>query len=233
MVDTVDGYGISDGLRIDNMMDGYQWHAEVGGAVYSKRAYMSDIHDDAWEIEEMVGDVYIYDCLVEGCCSGISDRGGALARLPSSKLVVDGLLMWIKPQKDVVNSSDEFQGCSGDGCQEVAHSSRFSFAIWKGEAVSRPTIVVRNSWFRIDRMSGYGPSSMAWPGAGLSWGRGSTSYTYTNVKVLWTGLDLAGNPTRAPYPGPPLPPGVKLVTGPDALAMWEAAAAAWKTDHGS
>jgi hypothetical protein len=211
------------------MMDGYRLKGEGDG--YLKRCWFSNIGDDALELEELRGNVFVYDCLWE-CVTAFSDRGGAVAPRSTSRLEVDGLLCWIKPQKDVVNSSGEFQGCSGDGCQEVADSSRFSFAIWKGEAVSRPTVVVRNSWFRIDRVSGYGPSSMAWPGAGLTWGSGTTSYSYKNVKLLWTGLDLAGNPTRAAYPGPPLPPGVKLVTGPDALDMWEAAAAAWKADHG-
>jgi hypothetical protein len=231
--DSARGYIVADGVRVDNMMDGYRLKGQGDG--YLKRCWFSNISDDALELEEIRGNVFVYDCLWE-CVTALSDRGGAVAPLSSSRLEVDGLLCWIKPQKDIINSSREFQGCSGrgvgQGCQELADSGKFSFAIWKGEAASRPTIVVRNSWFRIDRMSCYGTSSMAWPGAGLTWGSGTTSYTYKNVKVLWTGLDLAGNPTNAAYPGPALPSGVKLVTGPDALDMWEAAAAAWKADHG-
>jgi hypothetical protein len=231
--DSPSGYSVADGVRVDNMMDGYRLKGQGDG--YLKRCWFSDISDDALELEDLGGNVFVYDCLWE-CVTAFSDRDGSVAPLPTSRLEVDGLLCWIKPRKDSIDSSDEFQGCSGDGagegCQELADSGRFSFAIWKGGAESRPTIVVRNSWFRIDRLSSYGASSMAWPGACLTGGSGATSYRYRNVKVLWTGLDLAGNPTGAPYPGPPLPAGVELVTGPDALDLWEAAAAAWKTDHG-
>jgi hypothetical protein len=231
--DSAEGWMIGDRIRVDNMMDGYRFKGQGDG--YLKRSWFSNISDDALELEEIRGNVFVHDCLWE-CVTAFSDRDGAVAPLPTSRLEVDGLLCWIKPQKDMIRSSSEFQGCSGTGagggCQELADTGRFSFAIWKGGPVSRPTVVVRNSWFRIDRMSSYGASSMAWPGAGLTWGHGSTSYTYKNVKLLWTGLDLAGNPTRAPYPGPPLPPGMQLVSGHDALQMWEAAAAAWKTDHG-
>jgi hypothetical protein len=231
--DSATGWIIGDRIRVDNMMDGYRFKGQGDG--YLKRSWFSNISDDALELEDIRGNVFVYDCLWE-CVTAFSDRDGTAAPLPTSRLEVDGLLCWIKPQKDRVHSSGEFQGCSGTGahggCQELADSGRFSFAIWKGGAVSRPTVVVRNSWFRIDRMSCYGASSMAWPGAGLTWGHGSTSHSYKNVKLLWTGLDLAGNPSRAPYPGPPLPPGVQLVSGREALDMWESAAAAWKADHG-
>ena len=230
--DSAAGYSVADRVRVENMMDGYRLKGEGDG--YLKRCWFSDISDDALELEEIRGDVFVYDCLWE-CVTAFSDRDGGVAPRPTSRLEVDGLLCWIKPQRDVIDSSDEFKGCSGgagEGCQELADSGKFSFAVWKGGEQSRPTIRVRNSWFRIDRLSCYGSSSMAWPGAGLTWGGGATSATYRNVRVLWTGLDLDGNPTSTPYPGPPLPAGVKLVTGPDALEMWEEAAAAWKADHG-
>jgi hypothetical protein len=230
---TAAGWIITDGVRVSKMMDAYRLRGD--GTGYIKRLYASDIADDAFEIEELNGDVYIYDTLIDGCCVGISDRDGAALR-SDNKLEIDGLLMWIKPWTDVKNSSGTFQGCSGtgpgSGCEELAISGKFGFTPWKGHEDSRSTVIVRNSWFRIDRMSCYGTSSMAWPGAGLTWGRGTPAPVYKNVKVLWTGLDLSGNPTDTPYPGPALPKGVELVSGPAALAMWDRAAVAWKTAHG-
>jgi hypothetical protein len=230
---TAAGWIITDGVRVSKMMDAYRLRGD--GTGYIKRLYGSDIADDAFEIEELNGDVYIYDTLIDGCCVGISDRGGAALR-SDNKLEIDGLLMWVKPWTDVENSSGTFQGCSGtgpgSGCEELAVSGKFGFAPWKGDEYSRSTVIVRNSWFRIDRMSCYGTSSMAWPGAGLTWGTGTPAPVYENVKVLWTGLDLSGNPTDTSFPGPALPSGVELVSGSAALAMWDRAAAAWKTAHG-
>jgi hypothetical protein len=199
--DSPSGYSIADRVRVENMMDGYRLKGEGDG--YLKRCWFSDISDDALELEEIRGNVFVYDCLWE-CVTAFSDRDGAVAPLPTSRLEVDGLLCWIKPQRDIANSSDEFQGCSGgagEGCQELADSGKFSFAIWKGGEQSRPTISVRNSWFRIDRLSSYGSSSMAWPGAGLTWGSGARSYTYRNVKCCGPALTLTRTrpapPTRA------------------------------------
>lgn len=231
--DSATGYIVADGIRVDNMMDGYRFKGD--GTGYLKRSWLSNISDDGIEFEELTGDCYIYDCLFEGCCTGFSDRGGTPPPLSTSKIEVDGVLLWLKGQKDIINSSVEFQGCSGTaGCQELADSGKFTFAIWKGEPTSRPTVVVRNSWFRVDRLSCYGATAMAWPGtAGDDWGINyTTSYTFTNCKLLWTGLDLAGQPTSAAYPGPTLPAGVELVSGASALTMWNAAAASWKTAHG-
>jgi hypothetical protein len=230
--DSDSGYVIADRVRVHNMMDGYRFKGRGDG--YLKRCWFSDISDDALEFEDIRGNVFVYDCLWE-CVTAFSDRDGSATPLPSSRLEVDGLLCWIKPQKDAAGSSSEFSGCSGgagEGCGELGESGKCSFAIWKGSSQSRPRIVVRNSWFRIDRLSCYGASSMAWPGGGLTWGSGGTSYSYRNVKVLWTGLNVAGRPTGRSYPGPRLPSGVELVTGAKALDMWEGAVAAWKDDHG-
>jgi len=223
--ESIDGFAVSDGVRVERMFDGYRFvgrGAGAGAGAYLKRFYGSDLRDDCLERDEFTGDVYLYDSLFEGCYSGISDRGVPAAT--GARTVLDGVLMWIKPTTDRRHSTSADWCNTGEGCHELETQGAGTFAIWKGEADASGVVEVRNSWFRLDRRTVWGIDSMAWPcTAGSSWGTGTTC-TYRNVKLLWTG--------SGPYPGPALPAGVELVTGARALRMWNAAAAAWRVDHG-
>lgn len=223
------GYVIGENIQVSKMMDGYRFLGN--GTAYLKRFYGSSLFDDFIEVEDLVGNVFIYDCLVEGCYSGISDREGPARS--SGTITIDGLLLWLKPVKDLDGSSVEDDACQTTaGCNELNANGKGTFGIWKGEPASR-NLTVRNSWFRLDRRTTWDINDgMSWPGTGTSdWGTGA-SISYTNCKLLWTGLDTAGNATATAYPGPALPAGVQLVTGQTALDMWNRAAFAWKESHG-
>jgi hypothetical protein len=223
--DTARGFAVADGLRVERMFDGYRFvghGAGAGAGAYLKRFYGRDLRDDCLERDEFTGDVYVYDSLFEGCYSGISHVG--LPAAAGARTVLDGVLMWIKPTTDRRHSTSADWCGSTEGCHELEARGAGTFAVWKGEAEASEVVEVRNSWFRLDRRTVWGIDSMAWPcGSGSLWGRG-TRCTYSNVKLLWTSAD--------PYPGPPLPAGVELVTGTRALRMWDQAATAWKADHG-
>lgn len=214
---TAGTFAVADGIRVDNFFDGYR---KIGlGTGYLKRAYFTSLKDDCVENEVndlgAHGSISIYDSLME-CYSGISDAGNAAA--PGTTTALDGVLLWIKPTKDRVGP----KSCRGDQCGELADGTA-NADLWKGLAISTQTVEVHNTWFRLDEASAWDLSGMAFPCTpSSSWG--ATSCVYDNVKVLWTGT--------GPYPGPPLPDGVTLVTGQDALDQWNAAAADWKADHG-
>ncbi|HJU02319.1 MAG TPA: hypothetical protein VJ966_14080 [Actinomycetes bacterium] len=228
------GYLVGDSLVVSNIGDGYRFVDK--GVAYLKRIWARDLRDGFVEFDELTGDAFIYDCLVEGCYSGISDIGSGTNS--AKTLTVDGLLLHLKPTVD----TPQAQGgtwCGGTGgCNElngVWSDGRYrgSNGIWEGDSGSYGTVIVRNSWFRLDRYSAWGPAPMMWPGqAGAQWNNSATLTIGDNVKVLWTGMDRSFNPTSAAYPGPTLPAGITLVTGSAALSMWNAAAAAWKTAHG-
>jgi hypothetical protein len=223
--DSAHGFAVSDGVRVDRMFDGYRFvgtGAGLGAGAYLKRFYGSDLRDDCLERDEFTGDVYVYDSLFEGCYSGISEIGRRAAA--GARTILDGVLMWVKPTTDRRHSRSADWCDTSEGCRELEIRGAGTFAIWKGEGDGSDVVEVRNSWFRLDRRTVWGLDAMAWPcGAGSSWGIKPTC-TYRNVKLLWTSTD--------PYPGPPLPSGVELVTGARALGLWDAAAAAWKADHG-
>jgi hypothetical protein len=223
--DRADGFAVADGVRVERMLDGYRFigrGAGPGAGAYLKRFYGSDLRDDCLERDEFTGDVYVYDSLFEGCYSGISAIG--LPAADGARTVLDKVLMWIKPTTDRRHSASGDWCRTPEGCHELETRHAGSFAIWKGEANAPNVVEVRNSWFRLDRRTVWGIEGMAWPCTpGSTWGTGTTC-TYRNVKVLWTGED--------PYPGPPLPAGVELVTGARARTMWDTAAAAWKAEHG-
>jgi hypothetical protein len=225
------GYAVADGVVVKRMGDGFRFVDE--GTAYLKRFWGADLNDGFIELDAWTGDAFIYDCLVEGCYSGISDIGSGSNR--GKTLTVDGLLLWIKPTVDTPSSrGGEWAGDGGFAELDVAWSDgryRGSNGIWEGDPGSFGTVVVRNSWFRIDRPSVW--NNLGWPGqAAATWNPQANLTVGPNVRVLWTGMSRSGVTTSQGYPGPALPAGVELVSGQGALTMWNLATAAWKTAHG-
>lgn len=234
-ISTDSGYAVIDGTRVSYWLDGYR--ASGLGDAYLKRLWMADIWDDCWEVEEVRGDVFIYDSLCEGTVTGIAERGNQ-PHNDDSGTYIDGLLMWIKP---VFEHPKEAASCnSAEGCAELAATSKMSYGIWKGDATSTPRVEVRNSLFRVDRRTTFSLSpAMAFPctrenaTSSSPWGDGSppTRCVYDNVKLLWTGP--GAYPGALPVDGRFGATGtVELVSGPRALHLWQAAVNDWKADHG-
>lgn len=233
------GFLVADSLRVSGIGDAYRFVDD--GVAYLKRIYASNIRDGFVEFDELTGDAYIYDCLVEKCYSGFSDIGSGTNS--GKTLTVDGVLMWLCPTVDTDESPGAGTWCGGTGgCTElngVWSDGKFrgSNGIWEGDSGSYGTVIVRNSWFRIDRPSAWGPAPMLWPGqTGAQWNNSSTLTIGQDVKILWTGATktLSGGEIAAggnSYPST-VPSGVQLVTGQTALDMWNRAAAAWKAAHG-
>ena len=234
------GYSIADTMKITNIGDGYRF-TDSATTAWLKRIYCKDLRDGFVEFDEMTGNAVIYDCLVEGCYSGFSDIGSGTNS--GNTLTVDGVLMWLKPTVDTDEDPGTGTWCGGTGgCPElngVWSDGRFrgSNGIWEGDSGSFGTVVVRNSWFRMDRTSAWGPAPMKWPGqSGAQWNNSTALTIGPNVKMLWTGASktLVSGEIAAganSYPST-LPSGVELITGQAALDKWNKAAAAWKKDHG-
>lgn len=143
---------------------------------------------------------------------------------PGKKLTLDGGLFW---GREVTDARDTLSGswCSGDGCDllDAKHKGFNSFFEVKGTAVPPPTVEIRNTVFRLDETSVWGPDQLAFPcTTGSSWG--ATSCTYSGVEILWTKDD---SPPQQLLDADALP-GVTLYTASqDALGRWNAYKADW------
>lgn len=233
------GYAIADNQKVRQMGDGMRFLHQ--GTCYVKRFYGKDISDGFVEFDEVGGNAVIYDCLIEGCYTGISHSDSSINN-SGNTLTIDGLLLWLKPTVDTPTGSGGVWCGGTGGCTEldgVWSDSRFrgSNGIWEGQSNSYGTVVIRNSWFRIDRPSVWGPASGGWPGqSGALWNNSATLTIGQDVKILWTGAtrtltggEITAGTAAYPYT---VPSGVQLVTGQTALDMWNRAATAWKTAHG-
>lgn len=234
------GYLVGDSLRVSGIGDAYRFVDK--GTAYLKRFWASNIRDGFVEFDELDGDAFIFDCLVEGCYSGFSHSGPPAHDATARTLTIDGVLMWLKPTVDTPSTSGGVWHGGGAGQAEldgVWSDGRFrgSNGIWEGDAISYGKVIVRNSVFRIDRPSVYNNPAMLWPGqSGALWNNNAKLEVH-NTTICWTGasktLDAAGQivPGNASYPST-VPPGVALVTGRDAFDMWNQFTQEWKTAHG-
>jgi hypothetical protein len=137
-----DGPLVTDGLRLDNLEDGFRPRANTDGWVL-KNAWLTNIHDDCVE-NDHVQQGTVEDSLFDGCYVGFSER-------PSAGTSINGSSKTLTINNSVIRFQDWAVGRSG---ASNAHNN------WFKEGGSPLKKVLNNNVFMADVPGEYGWSQM-------------------------------------------------------------------------
>jgi hypothetical protein len=198
-------WAVVDGLRVDNTYDAIGVQGPATTRLIVRNVHLTGIRDDCIENDHDPKSLTVQDSLLDGCFTGISERPDERehpqpAAHAGATTTLDGVLLYIMPQ--AYGTACRHPGACTDG--------RAANALFKWSASATPRVTIRNSIFRVDRYSAYGPSEMLFP-AGTA---------VENSVLVWLGPGA--------YPAP-LPPGLRVTSD---VTVWERARAAWLCRHG-
>jgi hypothetical protein len=151
---------VVDGLRVDNVEDGF---APFGDGFVGRNLYFTYIRDDCIENDAIAGG-YVADSLFDGCSMGLSERPSSgfdpTPPAPGETFTMDRVLLHVQPMPRDENTSDH-----------LGNGQLFKWSKWSNH------LVLRDSVFWVERVSMNGARAMGFP-------EGTVAH---NVTLVWTG----------------------------------------------
>ena len=155
-----DGWYVVDGLRADNVEDGF---SPFGNGFVGRNLYFSYIRDDCIENDAISGG-YVADSLFDGCSMGLSERPSSgfepTPPPPGETFTMDHVLLHLQPMPRDEQTPDH-----------LGNGQLFKWSRWSNR------LVLRDSVFWVERASMNGARAMGFP-------EGTVAH---DVTLVWTG----------------------------------------------